>query len=156
MDKENKNILRILLCHKVATWWVNKMSLHAGGSPMVECRPLPMLILLFRSRLHLASQHQQTVTLQIAKGVRRVKVNLNINCKHFCPHLVMCYLPLNQIVILVFWVYSNVPSSVQFDTQIDTSTHQIVNVEPVDDHWSSDMTLSVSTNGLRLIVRSCV
>jgi hypothetical protein len=115
-----------------------------------------MLILLFRSRLHLAFQHQQAVTLQIAKGVRRVKVNLNINCKHFCPHLVMCYPPLNQIVILVFWVYSNVPSSVQFDTQIDTSTHQIVSVEPVDDHRSSDMTLSVSTNGLRLIVRSCV
>ena len=55
-------------------------------------------------------------------------------------------------------VYSNVPSSVQFDTQrtIDTSTHQIVNVEPDDEHRSSDMTLSVSTNGLRLIVRSCV
>ena len=68
----------------------------------------------------------------------------------------MCYPPLNQIVILVFWVYSNVPSSVQFDTQIDTSTHQIVSVEPVDEHRSSDMTLSVSTNGLCLIVHSCV
>jgi hypothetical protein len=53
-------------------------------------------------------------------------------------------------------VYSNVPSSVQFDTHIDTSFHQIVSVEPVDEHRSSDMTLSVSTNGLRLIVRSCV
>ena len=31
-------------------------------------------------------------------------------------------------------VYSNVPSSVQFDTHIETSTHQIVSVEPVDEH----------------------
>ena len=52
--------------------------------------------------------------------------------------------------------YSNVPSSVQFDNQIDTSTHHIVSVEPIDEHRLSDMTLSVSTNGLRLIVRSCV
>ena len=52
--------------------------------------------------------------------------------------------------------YSSVPSSVQFDTQIDSSTHQIVSVEPVDELPLSDMTLSVSTNGLRLIVRSCV
>ena len=53
-------------------------------------------------------------------------------------------------------VYSNVLSSVQFDTHIDTSSHQIVSVEPVDEHRSSDMTLSVSTNGLCLIVQSCV
>jgi type IV secretory pathway VirB6-like protein len=54
-------------------------------------------------------------------------------------------------------VLSSIEQDRHSSAQIDTSTHQIVSVEPFDEHRSSDMTfLSVSTNGLRLIVRSCV
>ena len=52
-------------------------------------------------------------------------------------------------------LFSPLPSSVLFKNSYETNV-RTVSLVPADTPVSYDMTMSVFTNGLRLIVRSCV